>query len=66
MRDDALERRRREQQKHYAAVSAEACAVCKEAIPEARRQALPGVQTCVDCQNELERALAGGGSHQGF
>jgi phage/conjugal plasmid C-4 type zinc finger TraR family protein len=28
---------------------------CGVAIPEARRRALPGVQTCVDCQQQLER-----------
>lgn len=40
--------------------SAHSCAVCEEAIPEARRSALPGVQTCVDCQAELEIAIARG------
>lgn len=36
--------------------SAHHCRVCDDAIPTARRRALPGVQTCVDCQAELERA----------
>jgi phage/conjugal plasmid C-4 type zinc finger TraR family protein len=27
------------------------CAECDEPIPEARRQALPGVKLCIDCQN---------------
>lgn len=36
--------------------SALVCRVCEEPIPEARRCALPGVQTCVDCQADLERA----------
>lgn len=36
--------------------SAEFCHLCEEPIPEARRVALPGVQTCVECQHELERA----------
>lgn len=31
------------------------CAECGEAIPEARRQAVPGVTHCVTCQQELER-----------
>lgn len=26
------------------------CAECDEPIPEARRQALPGVKLCIDCQ----------------
>lgn len=36
--------------------SAVVCRVCADPIPEARRQALPGVQTCIDCQQELEHA----------
>jgi phage/conjugal plasmid C-4 type zinc finger TraR family protein len=30
--------------------SREYCAECEEAIPEARRQAVPGVQLCLACQ----------------
>ncbi|MDJ0627013.1 MAG: DksA/TraR family C4-type zinc finger protein [Rhodobacter sp.] len=30
------------------------CAECGEAIPEARRQALPGVKLCIDCQAERD------------
>jgi phage/conjugal plasmid C-4 type zinc finger TraR family protein len=30
--------------------SRETCATCDEPIPEARRQALPGVKLCIDCQ----------------
>ena len=37
--------------------SAILCSVCDEPIPEERRQALPGVQTCVDCQTDLEKAV---------
>jgi phage/conjugal plasmid C-4 type zinc finger TraR family protein len=36
--------------------SATECAVCDDPIPLFRRQAVPGVQTCVVCQEELERA----------
>jgi phage/conjugal plasmid C-4 type zinc finger TraR family protein len=36
--------------------SARNCRVCDETIPDARRRALPGVQTCVLCQAELEQA----------
>lgn len=32
------------------------CAECGEPIPEARRRALPGVQLCVACQEELDEA----------
>lgn len=37
------------------AVSAHWCEVCDMAIPEARREALPGVALCVDCAREEER-----------
>lgn len=32
------------------------CAECGEAIPEARRKALPGVKLCVACQEEIDRS----------
>jgi phage/conjugal plasmid C-4 type zinc finger TraR family protein len=32
-----------------------ACAECGEPIPEARRQALPGVRRCVPCQSEADQ-----------
>ena len=35
--------------------SAEHCVECGDATPSARRQALPGVQLCVGCQNEADR-----------
>ncbi len=35
--------------------SAEFCAECDEPIPEARRQALPGVKLCVDCQSARDK-----------
>ena len=31
------------------------CEECEEAIPEARRQAIPGVHLCVGCQSKLEK-----------
>ena len=34
------------------------CADCGETIPEKRRQALPGVKTCVSCQADHDRAVA--------
>lgn len=33
------------------------CRVCEDPIPDARRRALPGVQTCIECQEEIEREL---------
>lgn len=35
--------------------SAVECAWCDSPIPEARRAILPGVQTCVGCQELVER-----------
>lgn len=37
--------------------SAEFCRECDEPIPEARRQAIPGVQLCVGCQGGRDRAF---------
>ena len=31
------------------------CQECEAAIPEARRQAIPGVRLCISCQSELEK-----------
>ncbi|HFO0269642.1 TPA: TraR/DksA family transcriptional regulator [Enterobacter asburiae] len=36
------------------AVSAEHCAECGEDIPDPRRAAVPGCQTCASCQADLE------------
>jgi len=33
------------------------CAECEEPIPEARRQAIPGVKLCVDCQQQRDRVF---------
>lgn len=30
------------------------CIICDEPIPEARRQAVAGCKTCIDCQEGLE------------
>jgi len=41
--------------------SAEECDECGEAIPRRRRDALPGVRTCVACQlaRDAQRQIAG-------
>ncbi|QZD86782.1 DksA/TraR family C4-type zinc finger protein [Qipengyuania psychrotolerans] len=36
--------------------SAEYCDECGEPIPERRREALPGVRTCVSCQSNRDAA----------
>lgn len=38
--------------------SALSCSVCEDSIPEGRREAIPGVQTCVACQADLEHELS--------
>lgn len=30
------------------------CAECEEPIPKARRDALPGVRLCIECQTQLD------------
>ena len=37
--------------------SAEECYDCGEPIPLKRRQALPGVRTCISCQSERDRTI---------
>jgi len=37
--------------------SATHCGACGCLIPVARRRAVPGVQTCLTCQEDLERAV---------
>ena len=58
LRADAIaeQRRRAGLEGKTVADSARKCSACKEPIPEARRQAVPGVQTCIECQTLIERA----------
>ena len=37
--------------------SAEYCEICGEDIPERRREALPGVRTCIACQSTRDKAV---------
>ncbi|HEU4695725.1 MAG TPA: DksA/TraR family C4-type zinc finger protein [Sphingomicrobium sp.] len=37
--------------------SAEECDDCGEPIPKKRREALPGVRTCIACQSERDKAV---------
>ena len=41
--------------------AAKYCDLCGEDIPEARRNALPGVRTCVACQSKRDAATSRGG-----
>ena len=56
MRQDATAEQARRAQTE-AGDSALFCAVCEEEIPDARRKAVPGVQTCIACKEELEEAF---------
>jgi phage/conjugal plasmid C-4 type zinc finger TraR family protein len=55
MRQDALAEQARRAHLGDRA-SAKFCERCDEPIPQARRLAVPGVQTCVVCQQVLERS----------
>ncbi len=39
----------------------EHCVECGEVIPQARRRALPGARTCVQCQSGRDRRVVTGG-----
>lgn len=53
LRDDALA----EHARHHPLPSGESALVCEcgEPIPEARRRAITGVRTCIECQRDIER-----------
>lgn len=54
MRQDSLDKWRRLAQP-AAGDSALDCAMCGEPIPQARREAQLGTQTCIECQRDIER-----------
>jgi len=62
LRDDALAAHARRGSDFFPEDDGETllCRVCDDFIPDARREALPGVQTCVPCQEEIELALRTG------
>ncbi|MEN3950926.1 DksA/TraR family C4-type zinc finger protein [Iodidimonas sp. SYSU 1G8] len=41
------------------------CTLCGDEIPEGRRQALPGVKTCVPCQSSRDRKPSAGFNRRG-
>lgn len=53
--DDAVTKARSQL---HSGESSEFCDECGDVIPEARRQALPGVRLCITCQSELDKKLA--------
>ena len=40
-----------------AGASASECDDCGESIPKRRREALPGVRTCIACQSERDKSV---------
>lgn len=58
LRADAIaeQRRRSGLEGKTVADSAEFCEACGEPIPYERREAYPGVQTCIECRSLIERA----------
>lgn len=52
---NAIANVRRQLTKQAQQPSAEFCEECGDEIPEARRQAIPGVQLCVFCKERQER-----------
>lgn len=55
-RADALADQERRSRVGLGAESATECRICEAPIPVERQSAVPGVQTCIDCQTDLERA----------
>ena len=53
--DDAVKRIRENMPK---GASAERCEECDEPIPQARREAVPGVKFCIKCQSERDEQNA--------
>lgn len=52
--NEAIARARLRARRAEGIKSAEFCVECDEPIPDARRNALPGVQLCVECQQGLD------------
>lgn len=53
---DAIEMARRRLK--HGTISAHFCIECGDAIAQARQEAIPGVQYCLSCQQEIDKQLA--------
>ncbi|MDS9468554.1 DksA/TraR family C4-type zinc finger protein [Paracoccus sp. MBLB3053] len=53
---EAIARMRERNAHRQSGESAEFCVECDEPIPPARREAVPGVQLCVECQSKQDKA----------
>lgn len=51
----AVRKHRAQQELEASRPSAEECVECGDAIPQKRREAIPGVQLCVYCKERSER-----------
>lgn len=62
-REDAIEAQRRRTSAadttRWDELSKKWCAGCGQRIPDGRRKAVPGVQLCIECQEDADR-LEGG------
>lgn len=58
IRQDALRDHQRRLAAQQEIESRELCEMCGLPIPEKRRVAIPGVQTCIECQGDIERINA--------
>lgn len=56
--EDAVQRARQQLPDGRKGSSLEFCEDCESAIPEGRREAIPGVRLCVVCQNEVDQQTA--------
>ena len=53
---EAIARMRHRLAQRAPSESADVCRECDEPIPEARRQAIPGVSLCIECQTGRDKA----------
>ena len=53
--EEAIRSRQIEHARGRQAEPVEDCIACGDEIPEERREAMPGVQRCIDCQSNKER-----------
>ena len=66
VKDAVLRARTQLAAKAGSSASAKECDDCGEPIPKRRREALPGVRTCVACQSERDtKPVAGGINRRG-
>lgn len=55
IRQDAMDKLARRSEAQREKPSANTCRMCGEPIPVDRQIAVPGVETCIECQKDIER-----------